>query len=109
MASGPNEPTEKLGLTLKNLTPEQAQKLSLGDEKGVYIAEVEPGSLASHAGLRAGDVITSINGQPVNDLGSFQAELKKHDVKQGLRFQVKSEGMSHYLLLKDNHDPKHVK
>jgi len=109
VASGANAPTEKLGLTLKNVTPEQAQKLGLADQKGVYIAEVEPGSLAAHAGLRAGDVITSLNGQPVTDLGSFQTEVKKHDVKQGLRFQVKSEGMSHYLLLKDNRAPKQVK
>ena len=49
------------GITLK----------SLGAPYGVVIEGVEPGSPAEKAGLKGGDVITSVNGQPVkngNDL-----------------------------------------
>ncbi|MGD0091938.1 MAG: DegQ family serine endoprotease [Planctomycetota bacterium] len=109
VAAGGSEPTDKLGLTLQNLTPESAQKLGLADQKGVYISEVEPGSLAAHAGLHPGDVVTGLNGVPVNDLSAFQAEIKKHDLKLGLRLQVRSEGMNRYLMLKDNHAPQQVK
>jgi serine protease Do len=44
---------------------------SLGAQNGVVIESVEPGSPAEKAGLKGGDVITSVNGQPVktgNDL-----------------------------------------
>src|SRR6266851_2059667 len=44
---------------------------SLGAPYGVVIEGVEPGSPAEKAGLKGGDVITSVNGQPVktgNDL-----------------------------------------
>lgn len=44
---------------------------SLGAPYGVVIAGVEPGSPAEKAGLKGGDVITSVNGQPIktgNDL-----------------------------------------
>ncbi len=44
---------------------------SLGAPHGVVIEDVEPGSPAEKAGLKGGDVITSVNGQPVktgNDL-----------------------------------------
>jgi serine protease Do len=44
---------------------------SLGAQYGVVIEYIEPGSPAEKAGLKGGDVITSINGQPIktgNDL-----------------------------------------
>jgi serine protease Do len=44
---------------------------ALGVEHGIVIERVEPGSPADKAGLKAGDVITSVNGKPVmngNDL-----------------------------------------
>lgn len=56
-----------LGVTLMNIdTERKAQGYGL-DELGVYILEVSANSNASHAGLRAGDRIISVDGEQIED------------------------------------------
>ena len=56
-------------------------ELELGDEPrgGIRIASMKPGSVAGQFELNPGDVIRSINGQPLTTLKSF-LELLKQDV-----------------------------
>ena len=46
-------PTEGLGLTVHNITPELMKQLHLRDKNGVVIVNVQPGSPAEDAGLQA--------------------------------------------------------
>jgi serine protease Do len=39
---------------------------------GVVVYQVQPGSAAEKVGLRKGDVITALNGTPVNDPNAFR-------------------------------------
>jgi serine protease Do len=59
---------DDLGLTLQPLNGDLRQQLSLPDrvKSGVVISEVQPDSIAAHAGLQSGDVITEIAGNPVD-------------------------------------------
>ncbi len=60
-----------LGVHIQNLTPVLAESFKLKDGKGALVADVEPAGPAAKAGLKAGDVITKLNGKPVanaNDL-----------------------------------------
>ncbi len=54
-----------LGVNLQVLTPEIAQIYGLADAQGALVSQVIEGSAAEKAGIRTGDVITSINGQNV--------------------------------------------
>ena len=54
-----------LGVTIRPLTPDIAQALGLGEANGALVMQVVPGSSADRAGVRAGDVITSVNGTTV--------------------------------------------
>src|SRR5689334_2946563 len=54
-----------LGVTTHNVTPEIAQIYGLTDAQGALVSQVVEGSAAEKAGIRTGDVITSINGQPL--------------------------------------------
>lgn len=52
-----------------------------GEVQGVAVAQVAPGSRAARSGLRPGDVITSVNRQPVESLGDFR-EAVSADARQ---------------------------
>jgi len=55
-----------LGVYPQDITPSVVRKLGLPDDaKGALVAEVETGSPASRAGMRAGDVIVAVGGQSV--------------------------------------------
>lgn len=56
-----------LGIETQNLTPQIAQGLGLAEVRGALVTRVLAGSGAGAAGLKAGDVITAINGQRVDN------------------------------------------
>jgi serine protease Do/serine protease DegQ len=54
-----------LGVNIAPVTPDIAQALGLPGSGGALVTQVVAGSAAEKAGLRAGDVVTSVNGQAV--------------------------------------------
>ena len=68
--------TGKLGLEVTQVTPDIAQQLSLDKPTGVAVVAVDPrGALAGM--LTRGDVIVTVNDQPVNDEDAFAAAMDK--------------------------------
>jgi len=55
----------RIGVQLQELTYDIATSLGLKEAKGALVAAVQNGGPADRAGIRPGDVITSLNGQPV--------------------------------------------
>jgi Do/DeqQ family serine protease len=60
-----------LGAKLQAITPEIADSMGLKRPAGALVASVQSGSPAASAGLKAGDVIVSVDGQPVDDPNAF--------------------------------------
>ncbi len=56
-----------LGVNIQSVTPEIAASLGLKEGKGALVAEVVASGPAAKAGFEQGDIITAINGQPVED------------------------------------------
>ena len=56
-----------VGIAVQELTPELAESFKLKDTQGVLIAEVVRGSPADKAGIKAGDILVSIDGKPLAD------------------------------------------
>jgi serine protease Do len=54
-----------IGIGIQDLTPGLADSFGLRAHGGALISDVQPDSPASKAGLRSGDVITAVDGQPV--------------------------------------------
>jgi Do/DeqQ family serine protease len=55
----------QLGVSMYTVTPDIAHSLGLPNATGALVSQVVGGSPADKAGIRSGDVITSVNGQPV--------------------------------------------
>jgi serine protease Do len=69
----------KLGVTVRDLTPEMADRLNVPSGQGVVVQDVKSGSFADDIGLTRGDVILEINKQKVNsqdDFDRIQSGLK---------------------------------
>ena len=62
-------------------------KLDKGD-KGVFVTEVAPQTPASTAGLRVGDVVTSVAGQAVTSVGEVQNIVERHFGEHTVQLQI---------------------
>jgi len=60
-----------LGAKLQAVTPEIAEGLGLKRPAGALVASVTPKSPAARAGLRTGDLVVAVDGQPVDDPNAF--------------------------------------
>lgn len=59
------------GARLQNVTPELAEGLGLQRPAGALVVSVVANSPAARGGLRAGDLITAVDGQQVDDMEAF--------------------------------------
>jgi serine protease Do len=62
----------QLGVTVLKIPSEEASKMGVDQGPGVVVYQVQPGSAAERAGLRKGDIITALNGTPINDPNTFR-------------------------------------
>lgn len=90
----------QLGLSVQELSPEISEALSLEQEKGVIVADVEPDSPAAEAGLRRGDVILKVGSHKIESATSLRAKLKKLKVNEPILFFVKRKDTTIFLTLK---------
>jgi serine protease Do len=98
---GASEGDGKLGLRIEPMTDEAARRLGLQRSRGVLVAAVKSGSPAEKAGVKTSDAILSVNGTRVNSLEEFKQALSKNDLKEGVRFRLRSkDGVIRYVFLK---------
>jgi len=64
-----------LGIRIQDVNAEVADEYGLDVLSGVYVAGVNPNGAAGESGIEVGDVITSINGKPVNNVAQLQEQI----------------------------------
>ncbi len=88
------------GLYVKDLSPDLAKELGLGQSTGVVISSVQPGSRADEAGLRARDVILEVNRAGVKDVDSYQQAMTAGGKSKIVLILVKRGDSTIYFALK---------
>lgn len=66
-----------LGITMNDVTPENSSFFDLHDASGAIVSQVVPGSPASVAGLKSGDVLRELNGKKIVNGGQLQVEVSQ--------------------------------
>lgn len=69
-----------LGVSAATVTPTIQQYYQLSVEAGVLIVSVTSGGPADEAGLRAGDVIVSMNGEDIGTAADLTAAITSHQI-----------------------------
>jgi len=67
---------------------------------GAYVGKVKPGSPAEQAGLRSGDVITALGGQPVQRAGDVQRLLAGMPSGRDISLSYVRDGETHHGLIR---------
>jgi len=65
----------RLGVTVQDLNQPLAESFGLKRPDGALVSQVAPGSAAAAAGLKAGDVITHVNGEALSRSGSLSSVI----------------------------------
>ena len=66
-----------VGIAMNDVTPDNAKFFNSQDASGAIVAQVSPNSPASKAGLKQGDVITTLNGDNVANSSALQVAVSE--------------------------------
>ena len=88
-----------LGVQIAELTQELAEKEGLENIEGVYVAEVTEGGAAKLAGIKAGDVITSVAGKKVNSTTQLRESVGQYRPGDKIEVEVNRHGSHHHYEL----------
>lgn len=81
-----------IGATIQTITPDIADSLGLKGRKGALVAEVTAGGPADKAGVKAGDAILALNGQPLSSSADLTRRVGEARPGERLALQIQRDG-----------------
>ncbi|HKO55240.1 MAG TPA: trypsin-like peptidase domain-containing protein [Thermoanaerobaculia bacterium] len=97
-----------IGAVTTTVTPEEAKRLGIRASKGALVARVFSGSPAAAAGLRPGDVITSVDNRPVDSRESFSTLTATVATGQPLDLSVTRNGSATRVSVRPGEPPSNL-
>jgi Do/DeqQ family serine protease len=82
----------RMGAVVQDLTPDIAQSLGADITQGAVIAAVEPGSAAQGAGVQPGDVVITVDGDPVLGAAQLRNRIGLTEVGTTVRLELVRNG-----------------
>lgn len=90
---------EKLGIEVRTLTSELSQKYGIEESEGVVVTGIESGSLAERSFLREGDLILSINHNPIKTFHDIKNVIEQKS-KNLYLFKVRTQNRTRYVVIR---------
>ncbi|WP_189799603.1 Do family serine endopeptidase [Tateyamaria sp. syn59] len=81
-----------IGISLQGIDENLAEALELENADGAIVIGVEPGSPAASAGLQEGDVLLSLDGEPIEDPRSLTRRVGELAPDTTISLQLKRDG-----------------
>lgn len=82
----------RMGVTIQSLDAGMAKQFGLSSSRGALVGDVEEGSPADKAGIKAGDVITEVNGSRVNDSADLRLQIASMNPGANAKLKVFRDG-----------------
>jgi serine protease Do len=84
---------QEIGASMQTITPTMAAALKLEKDRGVIVSDVWPGGPAEAAGVRVGDILESVDGQPVDNLPTVIYNFRLRDSSEKVALVVNRGGL----------------
>jgi serine protease Do len=78
----------EVGLTTQTVTPLLSEALSLPEQTGVIVADVDPDGGAARAGVKAGDMVLTLDGKPLENGRQFRVDMYTRSVGATVKLEL---------------------
>jgi serine protease Do len=79
---------QEVGMSLQTITPAMAAGLGLNRNYGVIVSDVWPGGPAEAAGMKPGDILIDVDGQPADNLPTVNYNFRLRDSPDKVKITV---------------------
>jgi serine protease Do len=81
-----------LGISMNDVTPDNANFFNLPDATGAIVSQVSPDSPASRAGLKGGDVLRGLNGKKILNSSALQVAVSEMAPGNSIELSILRDG-----------------
>ncbi len=81
-----------MGVGISDVTPENAKFFEMKSANGAVVTEITADAPGAKAGLKPGDVITGLNGQPISTAGELQMKVEQQQPGTTIKLAVVRDG-----------------
>ncbi|HEY1898368.1 MAG TPA: DegQ family serine endoprotease [Steroidobacteraceae bacterium] len=90
----------RIGVSIQDVNAAFAESFGLGRPRGALVGKVDPGGPAEKAGIKPGDVILAVNGQPIDHYGELSLSISNMHPGSEARLTVWRSGKSQDMTVK---------
>ncbi|MBX2848100.1 MAG: Do family serine endopeptidase [Acidiferrobacterales bacterium] len=95
-----------IGVEIQSLDEELAEGFGRSDDSGALVASVVPGKPADKAGIQAGDIILSFNGNDINEMRDLPKTVAQSPVGEKFKVDIWRNGKSRTVTIETERFPE---